>query len=358
MRATAVSLKDLTKHYGTTKAVDQISLDIPAGSFTALLGPSGCGKSTTLSMIAGLIVPNGGNICFDETSVLNTPAESRSAALVFQKPLLFPHLDVAHNVGFGLRMKRRKRRDIRHSVDEMLERVHLKDLATRRVGQLSGGQAQRVALARALVIQPRLLLLDEPFSQLDPDLCVEMRSLVRELHNQTRVTAIFVTHDQSEAVEVADRIALMLDGRLAGYGPPEGFYTDPPSLAAARFFGVLNEIAGTVFDNVFTDGSGFLRLPTSLNNGRAVAVVRPESLSIGNTTNHQMMRATVVTSRFAGTHRAIQVSLVTGELLTIHGPIDTKVAPGDAVAVTIPTQHCTVFGKAVLRNTVLRSDLA
>ena len=244
MTGTAISIVGLHKSFGGTAAVRDLSTEIPAGSFTALLGPSGCGKSTTLAMLGGLQEPDSGDIRFDDRSQLGVPAERRSAGLVFQKPLLFPHLDVEQNVAFGLRMRRVDRTHTRERVAAILDRVQLAALARRKVGELSGGQEQRVALARALVLEPRVLLLDEPFSQLDATLRTEMRSLVKELHSESGVTTVFVTHDQAEAVEVADTIALMLDGHLEGQGEPEMFYTAPPTLAAARFFGVTNELAG------------------------------------------------------------------------------------------------------------------
>jgi putative spermidine/putrescine transport system ATP-binding protein len=239
-------LASVTKTFGSTTAVDELSLDLAAGSFTALLGPSGCGKSTLLALIAGLLDPDRGVTTLDERPLRGLPAERRPVGLVFQKPLLFPHLSVEANVAFGLRMSRRPRREARAAARGMLDRVQLSALAGRRVGELSGGQEQRVALARALVLSPRLLLLDEPFSQLDAALRAEMRALVRALADESKLTTLFVTHDQAEAVEVADDIALMLDGRIAGHGPAELFYTRPPSLAAARFFGVTNELPGHV----------------------------------------------------------------------------------------------------------------
>lgn len=201
-------------------AVDELSIDIAARSFTTLLGPSGCGKSTTLAMVAGLLEPDRGDICFNGRSIRDVPAERRPIGVVFQRPLLFPHLSVADNIGFGLRMRRVPRPLVRDQVAQMLDRVQLSALAGRRVGELSGGQEQRVALARALILQPQVLLLDEPFSQLDVELRVEMRRLVRQPHDHDAVTTVFVTHDQAEAVDVADSVVLMLDGRPAGQAPP------------------------------------------------------------------------------------------------------------------------------------------
>ncbi|MEO9220301.1 MAG: ABC transporter ATP-binding protein, partial [Mycobacteriaceae bacterium] len=246
LSAATVSLRQLSKRFGDTTAVDGLSLRLAAGSLTALLGPSGCGKSTTLAMLAGLVGPDSGDILLDGSSLLGVRAEQRPLSLVFQKPLLFPHLSVEQNVAFGLRMRRLPRREVRRRTGAMLERVQLGALARRRVGELSGGQEQRVALARAFVLAPRVLLLDEPFSQLDASLRAEMRSLARSLHEELAVTTLFVTHDQAEAVEIADEVALMLDGQLAGHGAPELFYLRPPTLAAARFFGVTNELAGSV----------------------------------------------------------------------------------------------------------------
>ena len=235
--AASVTLAAATACFGDHLAVDSLDLRLEPNSFTAILGPSGCGKSTTLAMIAGLLSPTSGDVLLDDRSVAAVPAEKRPVSLVFQKPLLFPHLSVEQNVAFGLRMAHVPTARIRRDVAEMLDRVRLGGLGRRRVGELSGGQEQRVSLARALVLRPRVLLLDEPFSQLDADLRVEMRALVRGLHDETDVTTIFVTHDQEEAVELADEIVLMLDGQLAGRGTPEEFYLHPPTLAAARFFG-------------------------------------------------------------------------------------------------------------------------
>ncbi len=339
-----LSIRGLRKRFDDTEVVRGIDLEVPTGSFTALLGPSGCGKSTTLSIVAGLNDASAGDVLLNGASLLTTRAEDRPVSLVFQKPLLFPHLSVEQNVGFGLRMAGIPKRAARLQVGEMLERVRLDGLGPRRVGELSGGQEQRVSLARALVLRPEVLLLDEPFSQLDAGLRREMRSLVRELHDEFDLTTVFVTHDQEEAVELADSIALMLDGELAGVGDPESFYLDPPSLAAARFFGAHNEIAGEVRAGVFIRGD--LSLPASPGNpeGPAVAVIRPESVVLGGS-----IQAQVVSTRFAGSHVVAEFKLgkdldaATALRLRVQAPVGSNLVAGSVVGIDLPEDRLRIF---------------
>ncbi len=231
-----LELRNVSVSYGSQPVVRGLSLDIAGGELIALLGPSGCGKTTVLKTIAGLLQPSEGEIRFGGRPVDALPPEKRGVALVFQSPLLFPHLDAGGNVAFGLRMRKLPPREIETKVAEALEMVRLSGFQRRRPSELSGGQEQRIALARALVTGPEVLLLDEPFSALDENLREEMRGLVRALQRRLRITTVFVTHDQEEAVSVADRIALLLDGKLAQAGPPADFYLRPLSPAVARFF--------------------------------------------------------------------------------------------------------------------------
>ncbi|MBM4431948.1 MAG: ABC transporter ATP-binding protein, partial [Chloroflexi bacterium] len=244
---THVELDALTKLYPGTQrpAVDRLTLDIESGRIVAFLGPSGSGKTTALRMIAGLIAPNSGDVRFDGESVLAVPAERRSAVMVFQSHVLFPYMNIEQNVGFGLQMRGVDRATIRQKVREMLELVRLPDISQRRPSQLSGGQQQRVALARALITEPRLLLLDEPLSNLDAHLRDEMRDLILHVQRQFGITTIMVTHDQQDALLLADRIALMFEGNLQQYAIPTDFYRRPVSERVARFFGGLNFIPAT-----------------------------------------------------------------------------------------------------------------
>ncbi|QQS44903.1 MAG: ABC transporter ATP-binding protein [Acidobacteriota bacterium] len=234
---TSVQLREISAAYGRNHVLDRITLEIAAGEFIALLGPSGCGKTTLLKIIAGLMQPSSGDVRFDDESVLGVAAERRRLAMVFQKPLLFPYLNVEENVAFGLKMKGVPGDERARRVREALALVQMEDFGERSPRQLSGGQEQRIALARALVTEPRVMLLDEPFSALDEKLRVEMRSLVRSLQQRLGITTIFVTHDQDEAAALADRIALLLDGGLEQFSPPRDFYLEPRTEAAARFFG-------------------------------------------------------------------------------------------------------------------------
>lgn len=342
----AIRLDRVRKSYGATVVVPELTLEVPAGSLTALLGPSGGGKSTTLSMIAGLAQPDDGDITIAGRSVLGLPAERRPLSLVFQKPLLFPHLSIAANVGFGLRMRRVPRGQVARQVETMLERVQLGGLGSRRPGQLSGGQEQRAALARALVLAPPVLLLDEPFSQLDATLRIEMRALVRHLHDESGFTSLFVTHDQAEAVAVADRIALLIDGRLAGVGTPEDFFRRPPSLAAARFFGVRNELAGTVAGGCFRTDWGLAVPAGGQPDGSAVLVIRPESVRLVGPESVGARPARITGARFAGSHLSVTVQPEgadrDGELV-VHSRPDEPVAVGSTVGVHLPPGSCTVF---------------
>ncbi|MBL8698858.1 MAG: ABC transporter ATP-binding protein [Alphaproteobacteria bacterium] len=236
----SLQLAELTKRYGASTAVDGLTLAVDEGAFVALVGPSGCGKTTTLRMIAGLIEPDGGRILIGGGEVTREPVHRRNIGLVFQSYALFPHMSVFENVAFGLR--RRGLDDVDRRVGAALERVRLGGFAARRPRELSGGQQQRVALARAIVIEPRLLLLDEPLSNLDAALREDMRAELRRLQQDLGITTLLVTHDQAEALTMADRIAVLNRGRLEQYDTPETIYRRPANAFVAQFVGRANFI--------------------------------------------------------------------------------------------------------------------
>lgn len=282
---TRVTLKNLTKIYNGTKepAVNDLNLDIEQGELVALLGPSGCGKTTTLKMIAGLLRPSSGDILFNDQVVTTVKPETRGAVMVFQNYLLFPYMSVEDNVGFGLRMRHVKKPEIAARVNEMLELVKLSGFQKRRPSQLSGGQKQRVALARALIIEPRVLLLDEPLSNLDAHLRDEMRELILMIQRNLDVTTIFVTHDQEEAVLLADKIALVFDGGLRQFSRPRLFYEKPASRRVASFFGNNNFISGKKEGMSVKTGAGTFHVPKAdLPDGAVTMIIRPESIELGN----------------------------------------------------------------------------
>ena len=232
-----VHLDRVTAGYGGSVVLRELSLRVEPGSLTAVVGPSGGGKTTVLKLVAGLVPTAAGDVWFGDERMTAVAAEKRGVAMVFQKPLLFPHMSVGENVAFGLSMRGWPAAQRRAAAEDALRMVQLAGFSPRKPNELSGGQEQRVTLARALVTQPRVLLLDEPLSALEEGLRAEMRALVRELQRRLAITTIFVTHDQREACEIGDQVALLLDGRIAQAGPPRAFYTEPASEAVARFFG-------------------------------------------------------------------------------------------------------------------------
>ena len=248
-----VRLASLTKHYGATVAVHEFDLDVADGEFVTLLGPSGCGKTTTLRMIAGLVDPTGGRVWFDDQDVTFLPPRARNIGFVFQTPALFPHLSVASNVGFGLSVKGSKKPATAERVETMLAMVGLTGYGARMPAQLSGGQQQRVALARVLATDPRVLLFDEPLSALDRNLRDTLKYSILELQRRTGKTAIYVTHDQSEAFAISDRIVVMNAGRAEQIGTQTEIYLRPETPFVAEFIGATNALAGDVAS---IDGTG------------------------------------------------------------------------------------------------------
>jgi ABC-type Fe3+/spermidine/putrescine transport system ATPase subunit len=241
-----VDLSSITKHYGQTVAVHEFNLDVPDGEFVTLLGPSGCGKTTTLRMIAGLIEPTSGHIYFDKQEVTYLPPPARNIGFVFQTPALFPHLSVADNIAFGLSVKGQKKETIQGRIDEMLALVNLSDYGKRMPAQLSGGQQQRVSLARVLATDPRVLLFDEPLSALDKNLRDTLKYSILDLQRKTHKTAIYVTHDQSEAFAISDRIVVMNAGRIEQIGTQTDIYLHPQTPFVAEFIGANNSLVGKV----------------------------------------------------------------------------------------------------------------
>ena len=250
--AAFLEIADLSAIYGKTHAVQGVSLRVAKGELVSLLGPSGCGKTTTLRMVAGLVKPSAGRILVDGQDITNLPSHRRGMGVVFQSYALFPHLSVLENVAFGLRMRFLPSAQRRQKARQALDLVDLSALADRYPSQLSGGQQQRVALARALVIEPRVLLLDEPLSNLDMNLSADMRSEIRRLQQSLSITTLFVTHDQEEALAISDRVAIMSQGKLIEVGTPRALCDQPGNALSANFLGARTVIAGHSRQGVFS----------------------------------------------------------------------------------------------------------
>lgn len=334
---TTLTLTGLTKAYpqANQAAVHGLTFSVASGSLTALLGPSGAGKTTTMKLIAGHLAPDAGEIALDGKPISALPPERRGIAMVFQAPLLFPHLTVADNLGFGLRMRGEAPAQIAPQVAAMLDRMRLGGLGQRRPAQLSGGQQQRAALGRALILKPRVLLLDEPLSNLDPALRDEMRALIRTLQRETAITTLVITHDQAEAVALADSIALLLDGRLAQHAPPEDFYRRPATEAVARFFGGVNFIPGTARGGQFHSALGPLMLPPTAAAGDHLLTIRPEALRLSAGENSRSARLTALT--FLGTQTRVELSLGGLTLQALTSPDSARgLSVGDDITVSLP----------------------
>jgi sulfate transport system ATP-binding protein len=281
-----IEVRNIRKQFGQFTALDDISLKFPTGELTALLGPSGCGKTTLLRIIAGLEYPDSGQVLLDGEDASSRHVRERQVGFVFQHYALFRHMTVFENVAFGLRVKPRRERpseqQIRDRVTKLLDLVQLDWIADRYPPQLSGGQRQRIALARALAVEPRVLLLDEPFGALDAKVRKELRRWLRRLHDELHVSSIFVTHDQEEALEVADQVVVMNKGRAEQIGPPEEVYNHPASPFVYSFLGNVNLFHGRVHEGVLASGDVTFDAPqhADVQNGSGIGYVRPHDLDV------------------------------------------------------------------------------
>ncbi|MDJ0314162.1 ABC transporter ATP-binding protein [Arthrobacter sp. H35-D1] len=334
-----VSVEGLSKSFpGTrTPVLDNVNLTVEAGTCTALLGPSGAGKSTLLRAISGLETPDVGRVLVGGQDMAEVLPERRGMAMVQQRPLLFPHLNVLDNIAFAGTVRGVPKKAARADAAAFLELVQLEGFGRRPVTALSGGQAQRVAIARALAARPAVLLLDEPFSALDPELRAAMHELLAQLRRSVNPTVLLVTHDRSEAAAVAEKIALFSGGRMLQHDSVERMYSRPATLETSRLMGGANEIPGIVRDGYHHSVLGVLQLPgdTRQPPGPGVLLVRQESIEVG-ARNGIGILATVTGLRTLGPRRQISLD-VAGALMLAEVPWGRALAPGDAVALSIPT---------------------
>jgi iron(III) transport system ATP-binding protein len=346
-----IALRGLGKRYGGVAALDNLSLDVRPGELVALLGPSGCGKTTTLRLVAGFLKPDTGEIRVGER-LLSSPAsvvppERRRMAMIFQSYALWPHMTVAQNVGYGLRFQRRLPRAERaRRVAEMLKVVRLDGLEARYPGELSGGQQQRVAVARALVVEPEILLLDEPLSNLDANLREEMRFEIRRLHEAFHITTLYVTHDQAEAMVISDRIAVLNRGRLAQVGTADTLFEAPRTRFVAEFIGKTNVVEGVAVsgDTLARDGVRLRVAGGGLAAGARVAVsIRPHliGLAAAGAGGADALRGTVKRVAFLGDGVDYEVEVAGADLtLRVAAPVSPRLRPGEAVALRIDPAAC------------------
>ncbi|HYS58421.1 MAG TPA: ABC transporter ATP-binding protein [Burkholderiales bacterium] len=346
----SVELRSLTKRYGSVAVVDGVSLRVEHGLLVCLLGPSGCGKTTTLRLIAGFIEPTAGQIAVGDRVVSapgrTLPPERRNMSMIFQSYALWPHMTVAENVAYGLKLRKLDRDTIGRKLKAILATTRLEALTERYPGELSGGQQQRVALARALIVEPEILLLDEPLSNLDANLREEMRFEVRRLHDQYRYTTVYVTHDQSEAMTTADLIAVMNGGRIEQAGSPEDIYDRPRSEFVARFIGSSNILKGRNLDEDRIEFAGTplrcsgARLPSS---GETAVSIRQHDIRLmpkAPDATENVVPATVVRQVFLGSSRDYIVQVADGTQLRVVTSAQDNIAQRSSVWLHLPPERC------------------
>jgi multiple sugar transport system ATP-binding protein len=344
-----VQLVDVTKRYGAVEACSDVNLRVPNGEFVTLLGPSGCGKSTTLNLVAGLDDVTSGEVRLDGEVVNDLPPFERDVAMVFQSYALYPHMTVAENLGFTLKLRRRPKEEIRRRVADVAESLELSPLLDRLPRELSGGQQQRVALGRAVIRQPRVFLFDEPFSNLDAALRVRMRSEIKELHQRLGITSLFVTHDQEEALSISDRVAIMRDGRIEQVGRPEDVYGRPASTYVARFIGSpqMDILEGEVRREgdtvVYQVGAARFEVDTAPVDapGPVDLGVRPEHVVLGD----RGVDGTVIVVAPIGPATHVTVRWDGGQL-TSRVPGIARMHPGENVRIWLDPQGLLWFDRA------------
>ncbi|WP_408007918.1 ABC transporter ATP-binding protein [Pseudalkalibacillus sp. A8] len=349
----AVNLSNITKKFGDVTAVKELDLKIEEGEFFTFLGPSGCGKTTTLRMIAGFYYPTEGKVKFNDRDMTTVPPEKRNTGMVFQNYALFPHMTVAENVAFGLKVRKMEHSKIREKVKEVLGKVRLEKFIERQVSQLSGGQQQRVALARALVIEPDILLLDEPLSNLDARLRDEMRTEILRLQRDYGITTIYVTHDQVEALSMSDRIAVFSEGVCQQIGTPTEIYNDPVNDFVAEFIGETN-LYNVVYDNnkFHCDDLGMeIQVEKPLDErleGRELKIsIRPEAIKVSNEeiTGPNVLKGKVKIVQFTGAavHTLIELSEgVQLKVTTLNEGSFTYLQEGVEVVLQLPPEKIRV----------------
>ncbi|MFE6129887.1 ABC transporter ATP-binding protein [Streptomyces sp. NPDC056437] len=347
-RFSTLRLDRVSRSFGRHAALKELGLEIGGGEFVALLGPSGCGKSTALNCLAGLLPLTGGSIWLDDERIDRIAPERRGFGMVFQNYALFPHLTVRGNVAFGLKMAKVPKAEATRRADRALEMVQLTEHAHKRPGQLSGGQQQRVAIARAIVLEPRLVLMDEPLSNLDASLRLEMRTEIRRLHQSLGLTTVYVTHDQEEALSLADRLVVLRDGVMQQVGTPEDVYGRPANRYVAGFMGYRNMLDVTV---TAVDGDGLsLRLAGAVLSGvdrgrltaggRGVAALRPEDLDVAGD-GAVGVPADVEVVEYHGRELAVQARLSNGQ--QVHFRTGRRLAPGERVELAADPGRVLVF---------------
>jgi spermidine/putrescine ABC transporter ATP-binding subunit len=365
---TSITIKNLVKCFGKTTAVDGVDLHIAPGELFFLLGPSGCGKTTILRMIAGFIQPTSGSIHFDAKNVTNVPVNKRNTGMVFQSYALWPHMTVAENVAFGLNVRNVKGQEREERVAEALRTVRMHDYAKRKPNELSGGQQQRVSLARALVVKPTVLLLDEPLSNLDAKLRLEMRSEIQRICKETGITTVYVTHDQKEALSMADGVAVLNVGQVVQTGPPRDLYARPTSRFVADFLGETNFLQATIKER--SPGKLILESPAgdlvstafdeSLDSDRVgvVCSIRPESLSASGSSNHNSFVCKCLDSIFLGEIAQHQVELSDStrlRLLELNPQLHSRLEPGAEVRLSVAPEDVVVLAEGSSDVASLRS---
>jgi iron(III) transport system ATP-binding protein len=354
-----IDIRNLVVDYGDVRAVDDVSLSVGRGELVTLLGPSGCGKTTTLRSVAGLEDPTGGSIALNGTLVYsapgrrNTPAEKRGVSMVFQSYAIWPHMTVFDNVAYGLRVRRMSANDIRSNVTRVLDLVQMRDFADRPASKLSGGQQQRVAVARAIAFSPEVLLFDEPLSNLDAKLRVSMRVELRELQKGLGITALYVTHDQEEALAISDRVIVMNAGRIEQIGTPEDIYRRPRTLFVADFVGNANMIRGQARGaavggevNFVTVGGPVLRAAAghaqAKGDAAALQAAYVDIFVPGRTDVPNATPGTIHRRMFHGDFIQYVVDWPCGQLL-VRRPPTNLFAEGSAVTVSFAPEHCVVL---------------